>query len=295
MKIKDKIIYYWLCSVGYTLGVLPLRLQYIISDILCFIIYNLFRYRINVVRINLKRCFPDKTTQELREIERKFYKHLVDAMMESIAIFGTSAKKIKKRLSYKNSDEFNEINANKSVIAAMSHLGSWEYTVNYAMHTSHSVLAVYHPLTSKGVDKFYYKMRSKFGVEPTPMHSIGRQVATRNKDNISIALIADQSPPVNKEDYWIKFLNNDTLFFRGMETIAERFNMPIMYLNIKKVKRGYYQGEFILIYDGDEKLEPYEITKRYAKVLEENIMEQPHLWLWTHKRWKKHPNGKLIY
>ena len=37
----------------------------------------------------------------------------------------------------------------------------------------------------------------------------------------------------------------------------------------------------------------YELTERYMAELEEIIQRQPHLWLWSHRRWKRqrHADG----
>ena len=294
MKITDKIIYYWLLITAHCFGILPLRIQYIISDILRFFVYTVFRYRVKVVRINLSRSFPEKSKDELRLIERKFYKHFVDIMLESLVLITISPEKIKKRFVYTNPELLNELLKQRSVLTTMAHLGSWEFTINYSLYTTQPVLAVYHPLKSLGFEHFYYKMRSKYGVEPTPMKSIGRQIAKRNSENIAVALIADQNPP-NINVNWVDFLNQKTVFFKGMETFAVRYDMAVVFLNVKRVKRGYYEGTFSQIYNGTDAVEENEIVEKYAASLEIAIKEYPHIWLWTHKRWKVQPNNESVY
>lgn len=295
MKIFDKIVYGWFYSTGYFLGILPLAIQHVISDIGYFLFYKVFKYRLKVVRTNLDHSFPEKTEQEKRKIERDFYEQLVDTMVESLAIVGLSEKSMRSRLRYTNPELINGMAEHRSVISMMAHCGSWEYTSGFALFSSHPVLGVYHPLTSKGADKFYFDMRTKFGAEPTTMGAIGREIARRNKDKILVALIADQSPPINKEDHWIDFLNQKTLFFRGAEMLATRYNMAVAYLSVRRVKRGFYEATFIPIYNGTDKIEPYELAKIYAEHLERDIRQNPQLWLWTHRRWKKHPGGTNIY
>ncbi len=239
--------------------------------------------------------FPEKSDKELRKIERDFYKHFIDVMLESLAMIGISEKNIKKRFVYTNYEEFNRQNENKSMICAMAHYGSWEFSINYSLFANNDVMAAYHQLSSKVFDKFYLNMRSKFGTKPIPMQSIVRVISKNNHKNLIIALIADQNPPSNKEEHWIDFMNHKTNFYRGMEKIALKYKMGIMYLNVRKVKRGYYEATFIPLYDPADDVEPFCITERYAHFLEENIREHPHLWLWTHKRWKVTPDGKNIY
>ena len=37
---------------------------------------------------------------------------------------------------------------------------------------------------------------------------------------------------------------------------------------------------------GEEEVAELEITERYIRVLEREICAAPHLWLWSHRRWK---------
>lgn len=295
MKIINNIIFYCIYIIGYIIGKLPLAIQHIISDIGYIIVYRVIRYRLKVVRINLSYSFPEKTEKERRKIERDFYKHLIDIMLESLTMIALSKNGLNKRFKYTNPEYLNELVEQRSVINIMAHYGTWEYTANLPLITSHAILGVYHPLTTKGIDKFYIEARSKFGVEPTPMAVVGREIARRHKDNIIILLISDQNPPINKEKHWFDFLNQKTLFFRGSEMLATRYGMAITYMSIKKVKRGYYEATFVPLYSGTEDIEPQEITRRYTELLELDIRTNPHLWLWTHKRWKEHPSGVNIY
>ena len=291
----NKIIYYWLHISGYTLGKLPLWFTYLCSDIVYFFMYKIYRYRVKVTRVNLRASFPEKTEKELHKIEKEFYKHFIDVMLESLSMIGISESNIKKRFTYTNSEVFNNENKKHSMICAMAHYGSWEFSINYSLYSESDVLAVYHKLSSKSFDRFYCKMRSRFGVKPIPMQSIARVISKHNHEKITVALIADQDAPMNKEQHWIDFLSQKTIFYRGMEKLAVKYNMGIMYLNVRKIKRGYYEATFIPMHDPMDEIKPFEITEKYAHLLEENIREYPHLWLWTHKRWKANPTGTNIY
>ena len=80
--------------------------------------------------------------------------------------------------------------------------------------------------------------------------------------------------------------------FLGPEKLAKKFNYPVVYVGIIKLKRSFYQMEATLITDTPNELADGVITELHTKVLEKNILQQPHIWLWTHRRWKhKKPNN----
>lgn len=285
--------YYIIYPLAYLIGLLPYKIQFLVADIIRFLLHRVFRYRLSVVRTNLKNSFPEKSDKELREIEKRFYNHLSDVFLETISMASVSKKKIAERMKYINLEEVEEQTKGQNWICAMAHYGSWEYTINFAIQTKHDeVLAVYRPLANKGFDKYFNKTRSRFGTRPVPMNNIVREILECKKNNkaVAVALIADQTPPKNDSHEWFKFMNQDTQFFMGMEKMALKLKMPIYFLDINKLKRGYYQAKFELIYDGQQDVKPYEITKRYAHRLETMIRRRPELWMWSHRRWKHHPS-----
>lgn len=285
--------YYFLYPIAYFIGLLPYKVQFLIADIIRFLLHKVVRYRLSVVRENLSNAFPEKSEAELLVIERGFYSHLSDVFLETMSMASVTTAEIGRRMRYTNIEQIEQLTAGQSWIAAMAHYGSWEYTINYGLQSRHdAVLAVYRPLSDKGVDKYYRQTRQRFGVVPVPMGDITRELIRRTRagESVAVALIADQTPPRFDSKEWFTFLNQDTQFFMGMEKLALRMHMPVAFLSIDKVKRGYYTAQFELIYDGQEPLEANELTKRYAQRLEQMIRRRPELWMWSHRRWKHHPS-----
>lgn len=283
------LTYYFLYPVAWCLGKLPYKVQFLFSDLVRWVLYGVVRYRREVVRTNLRNSFPEKSEQERKQIERAFYKHLADVFIETLSLASVSEHQIRQRMKYLNMDDLMRWTGGRSWISAMAHYGSWEYTTNFDLYKTHdNALAVYRPLTNKGADRFYHRIRSRFGVIPIAMHDVGREMMRRKRENshVTLALIADQTPGWPEIQNWTLFLGQWTPFFMGMEKLALKFHMPVVFLDVHKVRRGYYEARFDLIYDGDEAVDEGEITRRYAERLEQMIRTRPELWMWSHRRWK---------
>ena len=283
-----------LCRV---VGWLPYGFLYgfLVPAIYC-LIYKIAGYRTKVVRENLRNAFPEKSAAERRDIERKFYKHLSELFVDTVDMASIGTKQAGRRFRYLNAAEQDARTDGRSWICAMAHYGSWEYTINYPLFTRHRVGAVYHHLHNPVFDRFYRRLRSRFGAIPLERDDVPREMIRIRRENLppmALALIADQSPAVYAIHHWFDFLNQPTAFFMGMEKLARKYGMPVCFLHVDKVKKGHYTASFEEIYDGKEEVEELEITRRYVGKLEEMIRRRPELWLWSHRRWKHTPESVL--
>lgn len=298
LSLITRLRYYGLYYLSRIVGLLPAWfLYYPLVEALYFLLYYLVRYRVKVTRQNLTNSFPERGQKELRSIERKYYRHLAELFIDTIDLSGITAKQLRKRMVITNEAEQRREVPGIDWIAGLAHYGSWEYFMVYSLNegADREVVGVYKSLHDKSVDLFYRRIRSRFGT-PVSMSVFLRHLLNNRKKGIktSVGLIADQSPPWFEIDYWYDFLGQPTPFYKGMETMALRFGMPVYFLHLDKVKRAHYTGWFECIYDGKEEVAPHEITKRYVAKLEEMIRERPELWMWSHKRWKHNPNPEQL-
>lgn len=273
-----------------------MRCIYILSSFFHFILYHILGYRKSVVRENLQNAFPNKDKKELREIEKKFYLHLSDLFLETIKYRNISSKELSKRCTIKNLELIKSYEQQKkSFICLQAHYGNWEWTTYINQITKHRVLSVYKPLHDSIMDKFMINTRKHFGAKPVSKNNILRVLARREKAGklSAVGLVSDQVPDVNTQTYWRTFLNQDTPVFTGAEKLAKTFDMPVVFLYSRKVKRGYYEMEFVNITETPKQLPSFEITDRYIDIIENIIKKEPEYWIWSHKRWKrKRPQEK---
>ncbi len=289
-KLWNDICFYLLLGASKAVGCLPYRvLYYGVAEVIYFFLYKVVGYRVNITRSNLTRSFPEKSDEERMGIERRFYRHLAEVFVDTFYLTVISEKAMRRRFVYENVDQTEATIKGRSWIAAMAHYGSWEYTVGFSLFVDHEVQAVYRPVHNEVFDRFYRHLRSRFGVRPVPMHDVMREMVLLSRKGAQpavVAMIGDQTPPIFERRHWYDFLGQDTPFFAGMGKMATRFRMPVFFLHITKLKRGYYTSRFIEIYNGVDDLTEHEIMERYVHHLESMIRETPELWMWSHRRWK---------
>jgi len=291
MKILSALLYY---LVIIPISLLPFPVLYLLSDFLFFVIYNVLGYRKGVVFNNIKNSFPEKSEKEQLEIQRKFYHHLCDLVVESLKTFTISQKQVLKRVTCKNPEMIDAyFDQNKSVIIAGGHLNNWEiFAVAVDKIIKHKTIGIYKPLTSKFFDKKMRETRSKYGLLMIPTYEV-KQYLNKYKDVPTATIFGfDQSPSNPHKAYWTKFLNQDTAVLYGTEKLAREYNYPVLYGRINKESRGHYSFEFFKVTDNPKETAPGEITEHITQALEKDIRATPQYWLWSHRRWKhKRPEG----
>lgn len=284
-----KIGFYIVVTLMWLVSLLPMRVLYIISDGLYYLLYYVINYRKKVVISNLKNSFPEKSSKEIEQITKRFYRHLCDIAVETIALMTISAKAFNKRVTYKNLDDIERFyQQGRPVIASMGHYGNWEWGTNFPMHTSYKALITYKSLDNKNFDNLFKQMRSRFGFVPITMKETTRKMVqhVRNGDKVLLVLIADQTPAFIEVQHYTTFLGQDTPVFMGPEKIAKAFNAPMVFINMLKVKRGHYEVTFTTLCENTQDTKPFELTDMQLRILEEKIREKPEYWLWSHRRWK---------
>jgi KDO2-lipid IV(A) lauroyltransferase len=269
---------------------LPLGVLYLLSNIFYLILYTILKYRLKVVRENLINSFPDKSNTELLEIEKRYYRFLCDLIVESVKGFSINKKELMKRISYESTEYYDKLYyEGKNAIVVMGHLGNWEWICRSApLYLKNKVLVAYKPLSDANMDALMYKTRSEFGSVPIPMSQVAR-VILEEKEPFLLILVADQSPSDRNSAIWKKFLNQETAVLPGVEKLAKKFNLPVIFNNIKLTKRGYYECSYKVLVEESKSTSEGSITEMHCHALEQAIKKQDFAWIWSHRRWKMKP------
>lgn len=284
-KLLSNLIYHLLVI---PLSRLPFSILYRISDFLFFILYYLLRYRREVVSTNIRKSFPDRSLQQHIRIERKFYRHLADLIVESLKTFTITKKQADRRMRYRNPELLDRFfDEGRHVVMVGGHYGNWElFAVTVDQEIKHQSVALYTALENEFINRKMLESRSRFGLKMLPFSSIKQQLDQSGSYPTITIFGADQCPRKSQRAYWMKFLNQDTGVQYGTEKFARDYDMPVVQGNIYKVKRGYYEVEYTLLTEHPRQTEYGEITTLHTRFLEKIIQQQPEYWLWSHKRWK---------
>ncbi len=288
------VLYYIFYAIVWTLSWLPLSILYGLSYVVYVLAYYVVGYRRKVVRQNLLNSFPDKSEEEIVKIEKDYYLHLADTLVETIKLLHISDEEMKKRMYFSNPEELGRFfDEGKSVVILLGHYGNWEWITSVYLFY-HDIVGgeLYRPLNNKYFDQFFLKLRSRFGTVNIPKNDAFRAIVNYNREGKTFGLgfIADQTPSANNLHYWATFLNQDTPFLNGAERIARKGDYAVVYFDVQKKKRGYYTCDILTLTEHAKETAENEITDRYVELFEKTILRNPAYWLWSHRRWKHKRN-----
>lgn len=286
--------YYLALPFIYGIASLPFRLLYLVSDGLFLLLYELCGYRTEVVRENLRKSFPEKSPEELRAIERMFYRWFCDLVVETLKTLTITPGQVKARVAVEGEEVLKKyFDARRSVILVMGHWGNWELGgARFSQLGLHQLYVIYHPLQNKWFDGLVHHMRTRLGNKLYAMNDTMKGMLRDRGQVTATAFIADQTPPPDRA-YWTTFLHQDTPVFLGTEKIAAKLGYPVIYVGIepacwtgKRSRRGHYVMRFEELVSDPQGQPDGQVTLLHTKRLEEDIRRLPAYWLWSHRRWK---------
>jgi len=283
------LAYILIYPILWIVSMLPFRILYFVSDLLYILMYYVIGYRKKVVKENLNLVFPNKSEAELRIVLKRFYHHLCDMIVESVKSMNISIDSMKSRYKFNNLDIITDYEKqNKSIILMCAHYGSWEWIFILQTYTTHRSYAIYKRLQNKYFDRLVKSIRARYNSYLiTTKETFSVMEEARKKGILSMSgFVSDQSPKKDKARYWADFMGINVPVHTGAEALAKKLDMPIVFFSVKRMKRGFYEATFQILADKPKSFKDYDITDSFLKLVEDQIIEAPEYYLWTHNRWK---------
>jgi KDO2-lipid IV(A) lauroyltransferase len=287
------LVFILLYPILWLISMLPFRLLYLFSDGIYVLVYRIIGYRKKIVRNNIAMALPNLSVAERLLIEKKFYHHMCDMFLEMIKTMTISRAELDKRYTFTNIDLYMELEKKqKSIAVLMAHYASYEWAISMNNIINFEGFAIYKKIANKYFDKLVRDIRSKFKATLITNRETIRIIENNAKTkHLGVyGFASDQSPQLSKTHHWATFMGIETPVHTGAEMLAKRFDMNVIFLKTRKVKRGYYEGTFEYLADNPKEVPNYQISDEFLKRVEKQILEAPEYYLWTHKRWKHRKN-----
>ncbi|MBS1682873.1 MAG: lysophospholipid acyltransferase family protein [Bacteroidetes bacterium] len=270
----------------YLIALLPFRAMYWLSDF-AYYLFRISGYRREVVLTNLRNSFPEKNESEIKKLCNSYFRYLCDLILETLKTLTMTEREAKEHCIFHRADWLDKMySEGKSIIIVLGHYGNWEWAgPSFTLANKHQLNVIYRPLSNPYFDNMMTRMRTKFGTRITPADQTLREMVSQRKKITATAFIADQAA-ITANPYWTTFLNQDTSVYTGPEKLAAKFNYPVVYMRITRKRRGYYDIVPELLFENPAATAEGEILEEFTRRLERQIVEDPVIWLWSHKRWK---------
>ncbi|MEM0992499.1 MAG: lipid A biosynthesis acyltransferase [Bacteroidota bacterium] len=271
------------------LSYLPLPILHRLSDVLFFLLYYLAGYRKKLVLENMRRSFPAQEEAAIQAHAKTFFRHFCDVMVETIRLFSMPRAELKRRVKIINPELFEYYkNQGRSVAITSGHCGNWEWAVvGFGLYIPQQVIAIYKRLSNPFLEKVIKQSRARFGMQLIRKDDFKTAVKQMDQNQLAVVFASDQAPSSRQKVHWTTFLHQETAVMMGAEVYAKRYNYVVLITNIKRVRRGYYEIIFEVVEEQPMTSTTGVITEQHTRILEQQIQQTPHNWLWTHRRWKR--------
>ncbi|MDR3246178.1 MAG: lysophospholipid acyltransferase family protein [Prevotellaceae bacterium] len=286
----NKFVYSCLKGVLFVISLIPMKLGYAFSYFLYFMMRYVIKYRKKVIEANLHLVFPDKSKAGINVIIKRYYRYLSEIFIELMYSLYIPEKFVKKHVRFVNPELVNKYySEGRHIVAVTGHYANWEWGYGFPIYCHHKLVEVYKKMSNRISDMLFRDIRARFGGMPVEMSNLKPIIAELKKQPTLIYLVADQTPAGNEKTwYYTSFLGvSGTPVFTGPENLAQKFDAVFMFVDVQKVKRGYYRVEFIPLSENSKDTDKYELTDKYLRIMEQVIYEKPEYWMWSHRRWKR--------
>lgn len=274
----------WLCIIA----ILPFKILYKVSDVCFYLVYHVLRYRRKVVWNNLSNVFSDKTATELQDLEKDFYRHLCDLLLEYIKGLSITRSQVLRRCTLQNPELLQTLyEKGRHILLLTGHQGNWEWAGDaVALQSNYKLYVLYKPLTNLYFDRLVGCIRKRFGRDIIQHNQALRKMLSYDSVPKATAILADQAPNNIHQAYLMNFLNQPTYVTQGVEKLAKKLNHAVIYMHTRRIRRGYYNVSAELLFEHPTGIPDHVITQTYLQRLEVDIYQGPATWLWSHNRWK---------
>lgn len=296
MKLKtalNSILYWLLYGLWWLVSLLPMWFHYALADALYVLVAHVLRYRRKVIDKNLANAFPELTDAERRKLKHQFYHYFCDFIAEIVKYATMRTDNIKRRMVFHGTDKVCEIlREGQDVALMLGHYCNWEMMTSYPIWLQ-GIDAGYgqivHELENPVFNRLMRAVRNRMGSQTVAMQDTLRWLLRHRKEGhpTILAYVSDQVPLWWNIHHWLDFMNQDTPVFTGLERIARKLNQAVIYIDARRVRRGYYEAEVQVITRDPNSMPEFGITDEYFRRLEATIRHDPQYWLWSHNRWKR--------
>jgi len=271
------------------LGMTPLPLLYAYGRFAAFVAYRLLKWHVPRALDNMRRCLPERTEDERRAILEQSYRNMGELFAEGAWGWQASGDDLKHRVTIDNRALVARyIAEKKNVVLLTAHICNWEWLVLAAgAELGIPICPIYKTIKEPSVDRYVRDARARFGGQPIEINDLLYELMRSGDEPRAFGMLADQTPPREAPKHWRHFLHQDTAFYAGLGMIARYLEAPVLFVGMRRVRRGVYTAHLTVIseppYDDDPEIP---IIDGYARCLEAEIRAHPADWLWVHRKWK---------
>ncbi|MGH8261240.1 MAG: lysophospholipid acyltransferase family protein [Steroidobacteraceae bacterium] len=266
---------------------LPWPVLYGVAGCFAFVVHRVLRYRLEVVRANVRGAFAELERRAQERIVRGYYRRLGELAAEVVKGATLAPTELDRRVALRGLDAVrDETEAGRSVLIVAAHQCNWEWLLlALSLKLECPVAAAYKPLHGPRGERWMRTLRGRFGGTLVPAKALLTHVLTHRAAG-AVAMVADQEPVTSDHKWWTTFLGRPTAFYMGPEKIAQVTKYAVVFAAMRRLERGRYEVAFEPVAPARAGLEPGQITERYARLVEAQIRANPEDWTWSHRRWK---------
>jgi KDO2-lipid IV(A) lauroyltransferase len=295
-SIHEKLEFFGFRILKILFSLLPRQICLAIGAALGSFVFHIDRKHRQISLSNLNIAFGSMFSDtKKKKIAKASFRHFGSVFADIIKIQHMKQDKVRRSLSIKGAEHLEKALAlGKGVLIFSAHMGNWEMATAPISGIG-KVNVIARPLDNRLLEKELLQIRKKLGANIISKQQAARPILRALLANEMVAILIDQNT-VRNQAVFVDFFGKSAATTPSLAAFFLKTGAPIVPVFCLPIQSGRYhitiRQPVEIDMTGDEEQDILKITQLCTKIIQNQIQENPEVWMWFHNRWKTRPEDE---
>ncbi len=273
------------------LGWLPFPVIYALSAVLGELFYVLLPSRAQITLTNLRLCLPELTEAQRKRMARRHFRLLVCSVLSIGSIWWSSKKRLRRLVKIKGSKHLDQAHRNKQgIIILAPHFVGLD-AGGMAISMDQPVTSMYQTNKNPVYDKVTFEQRARFGADLFDRKDPLTRLIRKIRSGLPFYYLPDQNAGA-RHGIFVPFFGIPASTFPSLGKLTEAGRAVVIPCTTRIIPWKGFETVLSAPMADFPAGDAYQDTASMNLQVEKMVRELGADYLWSHKRFKRRPDGE---
>jgi len=257
------------------------------------LVYHTDKKHRKIALSNLTTAFGARfSTAQQKRIAKASFRHFGRVFADVIKTRHINQDKIRRLLTVEGTEHLEKaLSEGKGALIFSAHLGNWEMATAPISQIG-KVNVIARALDNRLLEQELLLIRKKLGANVIYKQQAARPILRALEANEMVAILIDQNV-VRNQAVFVDFFGKTAATTPSLAAFFLKTNAPVIPVFCYSIQNKRYRVKIFpplnINAKAKEEQDVLKITQLCTKIIQNQIQENPNVWLWFHNRWKTRP------